>query len=80
MWPKAAQSCVPAKRSSKSIRGILNIENRSLVFALYSIVLDHASVYARILTLKFEGWGWCFGIENEVVVTMRAILVTARRV
>lgn len=64
------------KSSSKSIRGILNIENRSLLLALYPIILEHASVYARILTLKLEGWRWCFGIENEVVVTVRAILVT----
>ena len=44
------------------------------------MVLEHASVYASVLTLKFEGWRWCFGIENEMVVTVRAILVTTRRV
>lgn len=74
------QCHLKARSSSKFLRGILDIENRSLLFALYPIVFEHASVDASILTLKLESWGWRFGIENEVVVAMRAILVTARNV
>lgn len=55
---------------------MLDIENRSLLLASYSIVLKHSGVYPSILALKLEGWRWCFCIEDEVVVAVRAILVT----
>ena len=65
------------KRSSQFIRGIFDVENRSLLLALNSIIFEHARVHTSILTLKLEGWRWCLGVENEVIVTVRAILVTA---
>ena len=65
------------KRSSQSIRGIFDIENRSLLLVLHSIIFKHARVHTGILTLKLEGWRWCLGVENEVIVTVRAILVAA---
>ena len=76
----AHNSLATYTESSKSIWGILDIENRSRLFALYSIVLEHARVHASILTFKLESWRGGLGVENKVVVAVRAILVTARGV
>ena len=67
---------IAVQRSSQSIRGIFDIEDRSLLLALNSIVFKHSRVHASILTLKLECWRWGLGLKNEVVVTVRAILVT----
>ena len=67
-------------RLSQFIWSLFHIKNRSLLLALYSIILKHTRVYAGILTLKVESWCWSLGIENEAVIAVRAILVTVREV
>lgn len=62
--------------SSAQLVGItLDIEYRPMLVVLDTVVLEHAVVHAGILALDAERRLGDDGLENEVVIAVRAVLV-----
>jgi len=54
---------------------IFEVENGLLLIRTNAIVLEHSAVHPCIITLHLQIGFRCYGVENEVVVTVGAIFV-----
>lgn len=62
-------------RLAQFVSILIGIEERSKEFLFLSIVLKHPVVHADVFAFNSNGGLWCFGVNNEVVITMRAVFV-----
>jgi len=63
------------KHLSQLVGCFLDIKYRPLLLTLNAIILQHPTVYSRILSLKFYHGLWRYGFKDEVIITMWAVLV-----
>ena len=80
--PLAQPSLFGASLTSKMERGMSCCTRSSLIILCSRKFAKHTAVYdsipridARIFALDLDGGFGCFGVEHEVVVTVRAVLV-----
>ena len=65
--------------SSEPVGCILDVEDGAHVLLPLALVLDHPVVDSGILALDVQRGLWRQGVEDEVVVAVRAVLVAAPR-
>ena len=51
-----------------------------MLLSFHAIVFENTTAHTGILSLTLKSWRRCLGVDDEVVITVRAIFVTARRV
>lgn len=66
---------MPHSCSAQLIRGITHVENRALAVLPHALVLEHARVDARVLALDLQPRARRHGVNDIVVVAVRAVLV-----
>lgn len=72
---KIKHAVFPPPRSTQFIRRLLNIKDRPILLPFDPIILQHPTINPRILALKLQHRFWSHGIDNEVVVAVRTVLV-----
>ena len=62
--------------SPELLCGFFDVKDRSYLFSLYSVILEHPRINSNVLAFDFQCRRWGLRVEHKVIVAMGAILVT----